>query len=140
MIWIVGIIVGAIRGLLLGLALKSSARGTSFFYLIMGIIGGLLGVWFFSVLLGFAAVSTSVNIWLSILWALIGSAVIVAIFDLVVSMTLSSVMTRREETRGEATSYGVAHEYDTERPRRRRMSEKERDEEMHRHDDDMRDY
>ena len=101
--WIITIILGGIVGWLASYTM-SPERRNYLLNIIVGIVGGLLGIWFFFGVLGLVGGSLATNFWLGILWTIVGAVVFIVIVD-----TLAYAQVKMDERR----SYrgGVAHEY-----------------------------
>ena len=110
MLWIVAAVAGAVIGIIA--YAMSRNRVNFFYYFIFGIIGGVVGTWFFFFVLGMSGSSVSTDYWLTILWSVVGSAVILAMVEGVSMSAARPMSDRRYEGRG------IAHEYE-EKPERR---------------------
>jgi uncharacterized membrane protein YeaQ/YmgE (transglycosylase-associated protein family) len=81
MSWIIALIIGALIGWIASLIMKTDAQQGALANIIVGIVGSLLGKWFFGTLLGIGSATSagsSFNI-LDLLWGVIGAVVLIAI-------------------------------------------------------------
>lgn len=123
--WLIGIIAGGIVGWLTVYAMNPDRRGNVAANIIMGAIGGVFGIWFFFLGLGIITASATANFWLAILWAVIGSLVIVAIVN-----AIAASMSKSEGAYERRTSKGYPHEYEEIEVRRRRKDNNNLDDEL----------
>lgn len=78
MSWLWALIIGGVAGWLAG-AIMDSSRGGILFNIVLGILGGIVGTWLFSLLHIFAPD----NIWGVLLTATVGAVVIIVIARLI---------------------------------------------------------
>lgn len=118
MAWIIAAIIGGIIGLLYGSGIAADRRLYALLNFIIGAVGGILGIWFFFLVLKLASTSAGVNIALLVLWSVVGAIILMAIVDAINYAVYSSRMRRAErgELRGRR---GYAHEYDVEEEERK---------------------
>lgn len=119
--WIIAVVVGLIVGLIASYLLKGDRRQQTFYSIVLGIIGGLIGVWFFYDLLDLTASTTTANFWLAVLWSFVGSFLFAVIYDLIVSPSSD-----RDENlaRNRYDERSVAHDYDEMIERQRQKDDK----------------
>lgn len=78
MSWLWALIIGGVAGWLAG-AIMDSSRGGLLFNIVLGILGGIVGVWLFGLLHIFPAD----NIWGVLLTSTVGAVVIIVIARLI---------------------------------------------------------
>lgn len=78
--WIVLILVGALIGWIASMIMSTEEQQSALANIVIGIVGSLLGSWFFGSVLGIggATVAGNLSIW-GIIWGVIGAAVLIAI-------------------------------------------------------------
>jgi uncharacterized membrane protein YeaQ/YmgE (transglycosylase-associated protein family) len=119
MLWVISIIVGIIAGAVFSLIARSSSSGW-WLNVIFGIVGGVVGYWFFYYALSLSGSSSAANFWLTVLWSIIGSVVLVAIVEAI-------AMTSTEDQSGERMVHGrgYPHEYDGEEYKKKNRKDDE---------------
>lgn len=110
MSWFITLIVGIVLGWIVGLIMRSSWHTGVYTNIALGILGSVLGVWFFSVGLGLGSPDISFGAFqgISLLWQAIG-----ALVTLFVVNGISYAESAASEEQGEMPAYsaGTAHEY-----------------------------
>lgn len=78
--WIVAILVGALVGWLASMVMKTDAEQGPLMNIVIGIVGGLLGALIFGRWLGFSSAQAAGTFsWMGILWAFLGSLILIGI-------------------------------------------------------------
>lgn len=81
--WIITIIVGGIVGWLASLIMHTDEQQGFFLNIVIGIIGSILGRWFFGSLLGIDSAETAGAFsLLGLLWGIIGAVILIGILRL----------------------------------------------------------
>jgi len=110
MSWFITLIVGAIIGWIVGASMRSSWHTGIYTNILLGMVGAVVGVWFFAFLLGSGTTDTGFGSFqgINLLWDAIGALVVLYVIN-AVSYWESSA----SEEKGEMPAYsaGTAHEY-----------------------------
>lgn len=81
--WIIVIIVGGILGWLASLIMKTDQEQGLLLNIIVGVVGSLLGRWFFGSVLGLGSAAAAGTLSLAgIFWGIIGAIILIAILKL----------------------------------------------------------
>ncbi len=121
MSWVIVGIIGAIVGWLASYAMSADRRTNLLLNIVSGIVGALLGVWFFGGVLGLITASAGVNFWLAILYSIVGALIVMGIVS---AIARSAMRKEEEEIRETRMGRSVPHEY-----RREELDEEVYDEE-----------
>ena len=77
MSWIIAILVGALIGWLASLVMKTDSQQGPILNILIGIVGGSLGRWLFSDVLGIGGATAGSLSLAGILWGVLGSVVLI---------------------------------------------------------------
>lgn len=110
MSWFYTLLAGAVVGFIMALVMRRSWHTGVYTNILLGMVGAVVGVWFFTFNLGIGTFDTSFGSFkgINLLWDLIGAIATIYIIN-----TVSYAESAADEEKGEAPAFsaGTAHEY-----------------------------
>lgn len=119
--WLVAIITGIVVGIIIyGLRPARESRANFSLFILLGVIGAVIGQWFFGSLLGITFGGIGGFRWDALIWGIVGSAIALAIYESYLLRPVSRVEDEEVAYREPMMSRPTTHEYKERRTKTRR--------------------
>ena len=112
--WLTAIITGIVVGIIIyGLRPARETRANFSLFILLGLLGAVVGEWFFGYVLGitFGSIGATGFRWDAIVWGIVGSAIVLAVYEAFLLQPSRRVEEECSYGREPYTSAPTAHEY-----------------------------